>query len=120
MEIRVLGNRVLVERLKTTDITAGGLYIPETAKEKANVALVIAVGDGRRSSESISVCEKDDQGRHLHGQMFPRLKVAVEPGQRVLFGKYSGVDFEHEGKTLLFLREDEIFAILLDNVSVVK
>ena len=107
MNIQPTGNRVLVERLKTTDITAGGLYIPENAKEKANVALVLAVGPGRLVSSDVAAG-------------YERQYPAVEKGQRVLFGKYSGVDFEHEGKTLLFLREDEIFAILLDNVSVVR
>ena len=107
MDIQPTGNRVLVERLKTTDITAGGLYIPENAKEKSNVAKVIAVGPGRRVSSSVAVG---------HKRQYPIVKV----GEKVLFGKYSGVDFEHEGKTLLFLREEEIHAILLDNVSVVQ
>ena len=114
MNIQPTGNRVLVERLKTTDITAGGLYIPENAKEKANVALVLAVSKGRLTTSP---------GDNLLKRPFDVAKQAyreellVKAGDRVLFGKYSGVDFEHEGKTLLFLREDEIFAILLDNVS---
>lgn len=117
MDIRPLGNRVLVERLKTTDITAGGIYIPENAKEKANVAKVLSVGKGKLTH---------NQGGNLLKRVFDTTKqayreeVLVRAGDRVLFGKYSGVDFEHEGKTLLFLREDEIFAILLDNVSVVR
>lgn len=108
MNIHPLGNRVLVERLKTTDII-GGIYIPEMAKEKANVAKVLAVGPGKLIAAPYIAERKSD-----------RLQVAIKAGDRVIFGKYSGVDFEHEGKTLLFLREDEIFAILLDNVSVVK
>ena len=106
MDIQPTGNRVLVERLKTTDITAGGIYIPENAKEKANVALVLAVGPGRW-----------DRNKGDDITQFSQQEVLVKAGDRILFGKYSGVDFEHEGKTLLFLREDEIFAILLDNVS---
>lgn len=109
MNITPIGNRVLVERLKTTDITTGGIYIPETAKEKANVALVLSVGPGRWQSLSVGTTD-----------IFSRQELSIHPGDKILFGKYSGVDFEHNGKTLLFLREEEIFAILLDNVSVVR
>lgn len=117
MHIKPLGNRVLVRRLKTTDITAGGLYIPENAKEKANVGEVLAVGAGKLTH---------NVGANLLKRAFDTAKqayreeVLVKTGNRVLFGKYSGTDFEHEGDTLLFLREDEIFAILLDNVSVIR
>lgn len=113
MNIHPMGNRVLVERRKTSDLTTSGIYIPETAKEKSNVALVLAVGPGK-------ITDTIYDPRYSYEAMPIRQDLLVKPGDRVLFGKYSGVDFEHEGKTLLFLREEEIFGILLDNVSEVR
>lgn len=100
MNIQPLGNKVLVRRVSTVDMV-GSLYIPENAKEKANVGIVVAVGPGKIF---------DAPWRHV---------PIPEAGDKVLFGKFSGSEFEHEGETLLFLREDEILAILVDNVSVV-
>lgn len=118
MNIHPMGNRVLVERRKTSDLTTSGIYIPETAKEKSNVALVLAVGPGK-ILEVVCHVRRGDTFEEL-SPVFSRQELFVKAGDRVLFGKYSGVDFEHEGKTLLFLREEEIFGILLDNVSEVR
>ncbi len=101
MDITPTRDRVLVKRVDTRDVTAGGIIIPENAKEKANVGMVVAVGPGVK----------------LDGARQPML---VKSGDKILFGKYAGTEFDHKGDTLLFLREDEILAILLDNVSVVS
>lgn len=109
MNIQPLGNKVLVRRVSTVDMV-GSLYIPENAKEKANVGIVVAVGLGKRMVDLELTSATEDH--------FYRDTPLVKAGEKVLFGKYSGHDFEHEDETLLFLREDEILAILVDNVSV--
>lgn len=108
MNIRPMHNRVLVQRMHTRDVTSGGIIIPESAKEQANVAKVLAVGPGRWY-------------KLAKGQEIPRDRLmAVSVGDHVIFGNYAGTDFSHDGKPLLFLREDEIFAIVVDNVSEVS
>jgi len=94
MKIRPLYDRVLAERLAKKDKTSGGLFIPDTAKEKPLEALVISVGSGK-------VLENGK-----------RQALLVKPGDQVLIGKYSGSDVTLEGKEHLILREDDILAIL--------
>lgn len=94
MNIRPLHDRILVKRLAEQDRTAGGLYIPDSAKEKPIEAEVIAVGNGR-------VLE-DGTVR----------KVDVKAGDKVLFGKYSGTEIKALGEEHLILREDDILAII--------
>ncbi len=91
---RPLYDRVLVKRIEAEARSAGGLYIPDNAKEKPQQAEVIAVGHGRRL--------KDGSIREL----------TVKAGDRVLFGKYSGDEVKIDGETLLILREDDLLAIL--------
>lgn len=91
---RPLHDRVLVKRLDAEERTTSGLVIPESAKEKPQQAEVVAVGTGRRL--------KNGDIRALE----------VKPGDRVLFGKYSGDEVKIDGDTLLILREDDILAIL--------
>jgi len=94
MKLRPLHDRILVQRLDEEQKTAGGIIIPDTAKEKPQEAKVIAVGPGKR----------DDKG-----QLVP---MDVKPGDRVLFGKYSGSEVKLDGEERLIIREDDVLAIL--------
>jgi chaperonin GroES len=94
MKIRPLHDRVVVKRVAEESKTSGGLYIPDTAKEKPARGLVIAVGEGKR----------DDNGK--------RVKLDVKAGDEVLFGKYSGSELKLEGEEHIVLREDEILAVI--------
>jgi chaperonin GroES len=94
MKIRPLHDRVLIKRLKEQDVTKGGIIIPDTAKEKPVEGEVVAVGSGR-------VLE-DGKTRPLD----------VKPGNRILFGKYSGSDVKIDGEEHLILREDDILAVV--------
>jgi len=94
MTIRPLHDRILVKRLAEPDRTAGGLYIPDTAKEKPVEAEVIAVGNGK----------------HLEDGSVRKLEVKA--GDKVLFGKYSGSEVKIDGEDHLIMREDDILAII--------
>jgi len=94
MKIRPLQDRVLVRRVKEDEKTKGGLFIPDTAKEKPMEAIVLAVGNGK-------VLE-DGTVR----------KLDVKEGDRVLFGKYSGSDVKVEGDETLILRESDILGVI--------
>jgi chaperonin GroES len=95
MEIKPLGDRVLVKRIETTEQIRGGIIIPNTAKEKPQEAEVVAVGDGKL----------DDNGK--------RLPMNVKKGNTVLIGKYSGQDIKINDVEHTILREDEILAIVV-------
>jgi chaperonin GroES len=92
--MRPLHDRVLVKRLEAGESVIGGIIIPDTAKEKPQQAEVIAVGNGRLLKS---------------GQ---RTVLDVAPGDRILFGKYSGSEVKIDGVEHLILREDEILAVL--------
>lgn len=94
MAIRPLHDRVLVQRVKEEEKTKGGIIIPDTAKEKPVEGKVIAVGSGK-------VLE-DGSVR----------KLEVKPGDRVLFGKYSGQEIKVDGEEMMILREDDIVGIV--------
>jgi chaperonin GroES len=94
MEIHPLHDRVLVKRLAAEDKTRGGLFIPDTAKEKPLEALVISVGDGKVLDS---------------GKLQP---LSVKAGDQVLIGKYSGAEVTLDGKDHIILREDDILGIL--------
>ena len=94
MELRPLHDRVLVKRLASTEETINGLYIPDSAKEKPQQAEVIAIGKGK-------LLENGD-----------RAELNVKPGDKVLFGKYSGSEVKVDGETYLIFREDEILGVL--------
>ena len=94
MAIRPLDDRVLVEPLEAEEKTAGGILLPDTAKEKPQQGKVIAVGPGKPT-------DKGD-----------RLPLGVKVGDTVLFGKYSGSDVEVSGKEYKILREADILAKL--------
>ena len=94
MKIRPLRDRIVAKRLAEESKTSGGLFIPDTAKEKPLQARVIAVGDGK-------VLE--------NGKMQALL---VHAGDEVLIGKYSGSEVKLDGEDILILREDDVLAIL--------
>jgi len=94
MKIRPLYDRILVKRLEEQTKTAGGLYIPDSAKEKPLEALVVAVGNGK--------VQEDGSLR----------KLEVKAGDKILFSKYSGSDIKIDGAEHLILREDDILAVL--------
>ena len=94
MSITPLGNRIVVQPIEEEEITAGGIVLPETAKEKPQKGTVLAVGPG----------ERNDKGEHM--------ALEVEEGDKVLFAKYSGTEIKFEGKKLLILRESDILAKL--------
>ncbi|MGO9060774.1 MAG: co-chaperone GroES [Candidatus Binataceae bacterium] len=92
--IRPLGDRILVKRIQEEEKTKGGIIIPDTAKEKPQEGLVVAVGKGKTTEE---------------GKVIP---PDVKKGDRILFGKYSGTEVKIEGDEHLILREDEIVGVL--------
>ena len=95
MGIRPLNDRIVVKRIDEEARSAGGIIIPDSAKEKPLEGRVIAVGPGR--------WEKGE-----------RRPMDVEAGNRILFGKYSGTDITIDGDEQLILREDEVLAIIED------
>lgn len=92
--VKPLGDRVVIEPLEQEEKTAGGIYLPDTTKEKPQRGKVMSVGNGR-------VLE--------NGQKVP---VEVKEGQIVLYGKYSGTEVKLDGKEYLVVRESDILAIL--------
>jgi chaperonin GroES len=93
--IKPLHDRVIVKRIdESADKTAGGLFIPDTAKEKPQEGEVIAVGDGKY---------KEDGSRQT---------LDVKAGDRILFGKYSGSEIKIDGQEYMIMREDEILGII--------
>ena len=94
MNLRPLHDRVLVRRLEESENRVGSIVIPDSAKEKPQQAEVVAIGDGR-------LLESGE-----------RAALDVKPGDRILFGKYSGSDIKMEGEDYLILREDEILGVL--------
>jgi chaperonin GroES len=91
VNIAPLHDRVLVRRLEEKESVKGGIIIPDTAKEKPQEGEVIAVGNGRREK----------------GELIP---LDVKPGDRILFGKYSGNDITIDDEEYMILKEDEILA----------
>ena len=94
MELRPLNDRVVVKRVDNDTQTKGGIIIPDTAAEKPDQGIVLAVGRGK----------KDDAGAYI--------PLEIKVNDRVLFGKYSGSQIKHKGDDLLVLKEDDIFAVI--------
>lgn len=93
MDLQPLGDRVIIERIEEAEQkSAGGIIIPDTAKEKPQMGKVIAVGEGR----------KDDDGK--------RIPVDVAVGDTVFFGKYAGTELKIDGKEYLIMHESDIIA----------
>ena len=89
LKVKPIADRVLVEPSAAEEKTAGGLYIPDTAKEKPQRGTIVAVGAGK----------KDEP-------------MTVKPGDNVLYGKYAGTEVSIDGKDYLIMRESDLFAII--------
>ena len=96
MKFRPLHDRVVVKRIDPEDKTAGGIIIPDTAKEKPSQGEVVAVGSG---------------GRDESGKLIP---IDIQVGDRVLFGKWSGTEVKLDGQELLIMKESDIMGVLTD------
>ena len=100
MKFRPLHDRVVVRRVEEDTKTAGGIIIPDTAKEKPMQGEVVAVGPGAR----------DDQGKVQ--------PLDVKPGDRVLFGKWSGTEVKIDGEDLLIMKESDILGVIEGKANV--
>jgi chaperonin GroES len=94
--MKPLNDKVLIERIEASEKTAGGILLPDTAKEKPTEGRVVATGDGKVT----------DEGK--------RVPCGVKAGDRVLFGSYSGTTVKEQGKEYLILDEGEILAVVDD------
>jgi chaperonin GroES len=102
MNFRPLHDRVLVRRIEADEKTAGGIIIPDTAKEKPSQGEVIAVGPG---------------GRDEAGKLIP---IDIKAGDRVLFGKWSGTEVKIDGEDLLIMKESDVLGIVEDTNTLRK
>ena len=94
MSLRPLQDRIIVKRVEEETKTAGGIFIPETAKEKPQKGKIVAVGNGKKTED---------------GKVIP---IDVKVGDKVLFGKYSGTEIKIDGDELLIMREDDILGVV--------
>ena len=94
ISFKPLGGRVLIEPIEQEEVTAGGIVLPETAKEKPQQGKVLAAGPG----------DRNDKGE--------RITMDVKVGDTVLFAKYSGTEVKMDGKKLLILRESDLLGIV--------
>lgn len=101
MHFRPLHDRVLVRRIDAEEKTAGGIIIPDTAKEKPQEGEIVAAGPGARNEQ---------------GQLIP---IDVKPGDRVLFGKWSGTEVKIEGQDYLIMKESDLLGVV-DNANTLR
>jgi chaperonin GroES len=99
MKFRPLHDRVVVKRIAAEEKTKGGIIIPDTAKEKPQQGEVVAVGPG---------------GRDESGKLIP---IDLKPGDRVLFGKWSGTEVTIDGDEVLIMKESDVMGVLVEEVS---
>ena len=95
LKIKPLEDRVVVEPLAADEKTASGIILPDTAQEKPQQGTVLVVGEGKKCNSKEDCCES-----------------SLKPGDKVLYGKYSGTEIVHDGKELLIMRESDILAVL--------
>ena len=94
LKLKPLGGRVIVEPIEQEEMTAGGIILPETAKEKPQEGKILAAGPG----------DRDEDGKYI--------PMEVKVGDKVLYAKYSGTEVKVDGKKLLILRESDILAVV--------
>jgi chaperonin GroES len=94
MSFRPLGDRVAIELIEQADKTAGGIYIPETAKEKPSQGKVVAVGNGLKNEKGDSIA------------------MEVKVGDTVMFGKWAGTEVTIDGKKLMIMKESDIMGVV--------
>ena len=99
MKVRPLHDRILLKRIEEKESIKGGIIIPDTAKEKPQEGLVIAVGNGK-------ILENGT-----------KISLEVKDGDRVLFGKYSGTEIKVDGEEYLIVREDDVLGILTESAK---
>jgi len=99
MKFRPLHDRILVRRIEQEDKTSGGIIIPDTAKEKPMEGEVVAVGPGARGDD---------------GKLHP---LDVKPGDRILFGKWSGSEVKIDGEELIIMKESDILGVIVGTAS---
>jgi chaperonin GroES len=97
MTLKPLGNRVVVEPIEAEEMTASGIMLPETAKEKPQKGKVLSVGPG----------DRDEDGK--------RIPMDVSVDDTILFAKYAGTEIKVDGKKLLILRESDLLAIVIND-----
>ncbi len=102
MDIRPLHDRVVIKRIEEGETMQGGLYIPDSAKEKPQRGEVVAIGKGKRTED---------------GKL---IALDVQVGDQILFGKYSGSDIKLDGNEYLIMREDEILGVLSNGAQAAK
>ena len=94
LKLKPLGGRVIVEPIEQEEMTAGGIILPETAKEKPQEGKILAAGPG----------DRDEDGE--------RIPMEVQVGDKVLYAKYAGTEVKVDGKKLLILKETDILAVV--------
>lgn len=94
MKLRPLHDRIIVKRLEEERKSAGGIVIPDTAAEKPSEGQVVFVGPGK----------VDDNGKVI--------AIGVKPGDKILFGKYSGTEFKMDGSDYLHMREEDVIGVI--------
>ena len=94
LKLKPLGGRVIVEPIEQEEMTAGGIILPETAKEKPQEGKILAAGPG----------DRDEDGE--------RIPMEVQVGDKVLYAKYAGTEVKVDGKKLLILKESDILAVV--------
>ena len=99
MKVRPLHDRILLKRIEEKESIKGGIIIPDTAKEKPQEGLVVAVGNGK-------ILENGT-----------KISLDVKEGDRVLFGKYSGTEVKVDGEDYLIVREDDVLGILAESAK---
>jgi chaperonin GroES len=99
MKVRPLHDRILLKRIEEKESIKGGIIIPDTAKEKPQEGLVVAVGNGK-------ILENGT-----------KITLDVKEGDRVLFGKYSGTEIKVDGEEYLIVREDDVLGILVESAK---
>jgi chaperonin GroES len=99
LSLKPLGNRVVVEPVEQEEMTAGGIVLPDTAKEKPQQGMILAAGPG----------ERDEDGKYI--------PMDVKVGDKVLFAKYAGTELKLDGKKLLILRETDLLGIVEETKS---
>jgi chaperonin GroES len=95
--LKPLGNRIVVEPIEQDDVTASGIVLPETAKEKPQKGKILAAGPG----------DRNDKGEQI--------ALEVKVGDTVMYAKYAGTEIKMDGKKLLILRESDLLAIVVEN-----
>ena len=96
MNLKPVGDRIVVKQDEAQETTAGGLYIAADSKEKPQTSVVLAVGEGKINNE----------GNHL--------PMPVKEGDRVLYGKYGGTEVDVDGEKVMILRADDIYAVFAE------